>query len=78
METVDVPVPTVHCRSCMLTIREALDELHGVAGSDVDLDAKRVTITYDADTVDEAEIVAAIEEAGYPTGARSKRDRPIE
>jgi copper chaperone CopZ len=69
METLDVPVPTVHCHSCMLSIREALDELQGVAGSDVDLDAKRVTITYDPDSVDEAEIVAAIEQAGYPTEA---------
>jgi copper chaperone CopZ len=66
METLNLSVPTVHCRSCKLNIEESLDELDGVAGSDVDLDAKAVTITYDPTAVQPAAIAAAIEEAGYP------------
>ena len=66
METLNVSVPSVHCTSCKLNIEESLDELVGVATSDVDVDAKQVTVTYDAATVDPKAITAAIEDAGYP------------
>ena len=65
METLNLNVPTVHCRSCKLTIEETLEELDGVADSDVDLDTKHVTVAYDPDTVEVAAITAAIEQAGY-------------
>ncbi len=68
METLDLPVRTVHCRSCKLNIEETLEDMHGITGSDVDLDAKRVTVTFDPDTVEPAAITAAIEQAGYPVG----------
>ena len=66
MDTLHLNVPTVHCMSCKLTIEETLDELDGIADSDVDLDTRRGTVTYDPDTVKIAAITAAIEEAGYP------------
>ena len=66
MHTLNVSVPTVHCNSCKLTIQESLDELHGVAATQVDLDAKQVTVTYDPDSVDPTTITATIEDAGYP------------
>ena len=68
METLDISVPTVHCRSCKLTIEEALEELDGISTSDVDVDAKRVTISYDPGAVEPAAISSAIEQAGYPVG----------
>jgi copper chaperone CopZ len=66
METITFTVPTVHCRSCKLNIEEALEELDGVAASDVDVGDKRVTVTHDPLAVDRSTIAAAIEEAGYP------------
>ncbi len=66
METLNLSVPTVHCQSCKLNIEESLEELAGVAASEVDLDAKAVTVTYDPSAVAPAAITAAIEEAGYP------------
>lgn len=66
METLSLAVPTVHCTSCKLNIEESLDELHGVAGSAVDLDAKHVVVTYDPTSVDAATITATIEDTGYP------------
>ena len=69
MDTVTFTVPTVHCRSCQLNIEEALAELDGVAASDVDVDAKRVTITHDPAAVDRAALTAAIEAAGYAVTA---------
>jgi len=66
MATLQLGVPTVHCNACKLNIEESLVELAGVTAGAVDLDAKRVTVDYDADTVDPATIAAAITEAGYP------------
>ena len=68
METVTLFVPSVHCHACKLNIEEALDELAGVDGSNVDLATRSVTLTYDPDAVDLAEIIEAIEDAGYPVG----------
>jgi copper chaperone CopZ len=65
MTTVQLEVPTVHCRSCKLNIEESLADLDGVTTSDVDVDAKRVTVSFDGDRVDIAAIVSAIAEAGY-------------
>ena len=59
----NVSVPTVHCNSCKLS--ESLDELHGVAATQVDLDAKQVTVTYN-NCIDPTTITATIEDAGYP------------
>ena len=66
MATTDLAVPTVHCTACKLNIEESLEDVAGVAGSSVDLDAKRVTVVYDPDAVDVATITAVIEGAGYP------------
>ena len=66
METLNLDVPTVHCRSCKLNIEETLDELHGVGTSDVDLDACTVTVSYDPGTVSPDAIVKSIEQAGFP------------
>lgn len=67
--TVVLDVPTIHCRSCQLNIEETLDELTGVDGCQVDLEAKRVSVDYDPDVVDRAAIAAAVEAAGYPVAS---------
>ncbi len=66
MQTIQLDVPTVHCRSCKLNIEESLEEVSGVASSEVDVDAKQVQITFDPDQVDAPAVIAAIEAAGYP------------
>ena len=66
MTTTELAVPTVHCRACKLNIEERLEDVPGVTGSVVDLDAKRVAVDYDPATVDLGTITAAIEDAGYP------------
>jgi copper chaperone CopZ len=68
VETVTLSVPSVHCHACKLNIEEALDELAGVDAGNVDLATRSVTLTYDPDAVELAEITEAIEDAGYPVG----------
>jgi copper chaperone CopZ len=69
METVTLSVPTVHCQSCKLNIEESLEEVDGVSSSNVDLDAKTVTVTFDPTDVDADFVAALIAAAGYPTSA---------
>jgi periplasmic mercuric ion binding protein len=71
MTDAQIDVPTVHCRACKLNIEEALEEVEGVAASDVDVDAKRVTVTFDDARVDLAAITSAIEAAGYPATSQA-------
>jgi copper chaperone CopZ len=66
VQTIQLDVPTVHCRSCKLNIEESLEELGGVESSEVDVDTKRVEVTFDPAVVDTPAVIAAIEEAGYP------------
>jgi copper chaperone CopZ len=64
-ETVTYTVPGIHCDHCAISIREEVSEVQGVAGVDVELESKVVTI-YGRE-LDETALRAAIEEAGYET-----------
>jgi copper chaperone CopZ len=68
METVTLSVPTVHCHACQMNIEEALDELAGVDACSVDLATRTVTLTYDPDVVELAEVSEVLGDAGYPIG----------
>jgi copper chaperone len=55
-------VPGVSCDHCRAAITDEVAKVDGVAGVDVDLAAKTVTVAGD---VDDVAVVAAIDEAGY-------------
>ena len=56
-------VPGVSCDHCRVAITTEVERLPGVAGVDVDLEAKRVSVA--GSQLDDAAIRAAIDEAGY-------------
>ena len=56
-------VPGVSCGHCRAAITGEVAMVPGVAAVDVDLDARRVTIT--GSELDDAAVRAAIDEAGY-------------
>ena len=58
-------VEGMSCSHCERAIKNALAELNGVSNTDVDLNGKTVTVQYDIDFVVEADLIGAIEEAGY-------------
>ena len=62
-QTVAYSVPAIHCAHCAMSIREEVSEVAGVEDVDVDLDTKVVTIS--GLELDDAELRAAIAEAGY-------------
>lgn len=56
-------VPGMHCGHCEAAVRRELEGVSGVDSVDVDLETKRVTVT--GESLDDAALVAAIDEAGY-------------
>ena len=61
--TLTYNVPGVSCGHCRSAIEREVSTVDGVERVDVDLDAKVVTVTGEA--LDDAALVAAIDEAGY-------------
>jgi copper chaperone len=62
-EIVTYSVPAIHCAHCAMSIREEVSEVAGVEDVVVDLETKLVTVR--GSDLDDAELRAAIEEAGY-------------
>lgn len=52
------------CEHCVASVTEEVEEIDGVEAVDVDLATGAVTIT-SADSLDDASVKAAVEEAGY-------------
>lgn len=63
MEQLTYTVPGMSCGHCRAAITAELEPIPGVRSVDVDLDAKRVTVT--GAELDDAALRTAIDEAGY-------------
>ncbi|MCD2205151.1 heavy metal translocating P-type ATPase [Halobacterium sp. KA-6] len=63
--TARLSVPDMDCPSCAGKVEHALEGVAGVQSFDTQPTTGRVVVTYDPDEADEAELVAAIEAAGY-------------
>ena len=63
MTTRTYHVPGVSCEHCVAAITAEVGQVAGVASVEVSLDAKRVTVH--GAPVDDAAVLAAIDEAGY-------------
>jgi copper chaperone len=70
MVTERISVPEIHCDHCKSSLEAALIPLGGVADASVDIEAKTVTVTYDAASVDRSVLVQAIEDQGYDVPAQ--------
>jgi copper chaperone len=62
-ETRTYSVPGMHCAHCEAAVTRELAAVSGVADVDVDLETKLVTVR--GAGLDDAALVAAIDEAGY-------------
>jgi len=63
-------VPTVSCNHCKMAIEGAVKVIDGVSCVDVDVQAKSVTVDFDADTVSLETVEAAVQEEGYEVAGR--------
>ena len=67
MRTITYSVPDISCGHCRTAITREVSTVTGVESVEVDLKTKTVTVT--GDPLDEAAILAAIDEAGYEVAA---------
>ena len=65
MSTVTYSVPGVSCGHCESAIVAEVSQIDEVVDVAVDLEAKTVTVTADDPVAIDAEVRAAIDEAGY-------------
>ena len=63
-QTSTYTVTGMTCEHCVASVTEEVEEIDGVEAVDVDLATGAVTIT-SADSLDDASVKAAVEEAGY-------------
>ena len=65
--TTTYSVPGISCGHCRIAITGEVGRLPGVSAVEVDLDAKRVTVTGPA--IDDPAVRTAIDDAGYDVAA---------
>jgi len=65
METVTMKVKGMTCSGCVAAVGRVLHELGGVAKVDVSLERGEATVEFDRARVQETDLRAAIEDAGY-------------
>jgi copper chaperone CopZ len=63
MNTITYSVPGMSCGHCRAAITDEVGAVPGVSAVDVDLDTKLVRVS--GEGLDDAVLVAAIDEAGY-------------
>jgi mercuric ion binding protein len=64
-KTVTLSVPGMNCGACPITINKALSKVPGVARTEVNLDNREVTVTFDDARTDVEGLMRATQDAGY-------------
>ena len=65
METLTLKVSGMTCGGCVKSVTNVLRALPGVDKAEVDLDKGAATVTFDAAKLNRANMVDAVESAGY-------------
>ncbi len=68
MRTIQLKVPTIKCEGCVEKIRGALTKRPGIRMVEGDPDRKEITVTFNPDRLGDAEIRAAVADAGFLVG----------
>ena len=66
MEHVTLTAPDISCGHCEATVKETVGGLAGVGSVQASADTQKVEIDFDPNRVSQAQIEAALAEAGYP------------
>ncbi len=64
-KAVELPITGMNCGSCAYRIEQTLGQLHGVSEASVSFPTEKARVCFDPALVDEAAIVAAIDELGF-------------
>jgi len=66
-QTVTLSVPGMNCAACPITVKKALLAVPGVSKTDVSLDKRTATVTFDDAKTSLDALRDATEDAGYPS-----------
>ena len=65
MMTATYTVTGMTCNHCEASVREEVSEVPGITVDSVSKDTVVLQVSTDADSIDDAAIIAAVEEAGF-------------
>ena len=66
-QTFQAHAPDISCGGCANAIKRSLGSVPGVQTVDVDIPGKNVTVEYDTAQLNDSDLRARLEKAGYPT-----------
>ena len=66
-QTTTLAVPGMTCPTCPITVKTALKRVQGVSNISIDLPHKQVVVTFDDAKTNNAALVKATTDAGYPS-----------
>jgi len=67
IQTTTLKVPGMTCPTCPITVKKALQRVEGVSNISVNLAQKEVLVTFDDAKTNDAALVKATTDAGYPS-----------
>lgn len=70
MKNITIKIKGMHCQSCEMLVKDALEEQEGVKSSEISNENGTAKITFDDSKVSEAQLKSIIKKEGY--GAASK------
>ena len=65
MQNVTLKIDGMTCGGCVKSVTRVLSELGGVAQADVSLEKAQAVVSFDANKVQPAALVDAVEDAGF-------------
>lgn len=65
MQNVTLKIDGMTCGGCVKSVTRLLSELDGVAQADVSLEKAQAVVSFDANKVQPAALVEAVEDAGF-------------
>lgn len=66
-QTVTLSVPDMNCAACPITVKKALTKVPGVSKTEVSLDKREATVSFDDAKTNVEALTRATKEAGYPS-----------
>ena len=69
-KTVTLSVPGMTCAACPITVKKALNKVDGVVKTEVSLEKKEATVTYDDAKTSVNTLLDATRNAGYPSSMK--------
>lgn len=71
MQTTTLTAPDISCEHCKTAIESGVGALDGVSTVFVDVPSRHVTVTYDPAQLTETDIVAKLDDEGYPVARKN-------